>query len=331
MAAHVPVAEAPPVQAALDGAAPRPGAGPGTGPDHRASGGFAAASPPTACPRWAIRRCAMGARRGRSPFTGYKRHVIKLVDADLIVGAVVRPANEPEHHALALRRRRTSCSTGRSRSCRSIAATWAVRDSRRCTRRAWRFARKRGPAPTAAAFPSRPSRSISPRRASSVPRQQTVADPARRHDGPLSAARRASPARCARRARRRRAAAARSRSIRRKRCCKRSAPQQQQPEGRAQLRHRTTVEHSLARVDQIQGPKARYKGHAQEHARPAPHRRRRQSPTDRPPPEGRVTLRVQLSSSGQVGRRPKTKDQRPETRDQRPETRDERPTTRLLL
>jgi len=35
-------------------------------------------------------------------FTGYKRHVMKLVDADLIVGAVVRPANAPEHHALAL-------------------------------------------------------------------------------------------------------------------------------------------------------------------------------------------------------------------------------------
>lgn len=35
---------------------------------------------------------------------------------------------------------------------------------------------------------------------------------------------------------------------------------QHQPEGRAHLRHRTTVEHSLARIDQIQGPKARYKG-----------------------------------------------------------------------
>ena len=35
---------------------------------------------------------------------------------------------------------------------------------------------------------------------------------------------------------------------------------QHQPDGRARLRERTTVEHSLARVDQIQGPKARYKG-----------------------------------------------------------------------
>jgi len=35
---------------------------------------------------------------------------------------------------------------------------------------------------------------------------------------------------------------------------------QQQPDGRARLRQRTTVEHSLARVQQLQGPKARYKG-----------------------------------------------------------------------
>lgn len=35
---------------------------------------------------------------------------------------------------------------------------------------------------------------------------------------------------------------------------------QHQPAGRAQLRERTTVEHSLARIDQIQGATARYKG-----------------------------------------------------------------------
>ena len=35
---------------------------------------------------------------------------------------------------------------------------------------------------------------------------------------------------------------------------------QQHPDGRARRRARTTVEHSLAPVDQIQGPKARYKG-----------------------------------------------------------------------
>ena len=35
---------------------------------------------------------------------------------------------------------------------------------------------------------------------------------------------------------------------------------QQTPEGRTRLRQRTTIEHSLARVDHLQGPKARYKG-----------------------------------------------------------------------
>jgi transposase len=35
---------------------------------------------------------------------------------------------------------------------------------------------------------------------------------------------------------------------------------QQRPDGRARLRDRTTVEHSLAKVGQIQGTKARYKG-----------------------------------------------------------------------
>jgi hypothetical protein len=35
---------------------------------------------------------------------------------------------------------------------------------------------------------------------------------------------------------------------------------QHQPDGRARLRERTTVEHALARIDQIQGGTARYKG-----------------------------------------------------------------------
>src|SRR5579864_5685427 len=43
-----------------------------------------------------------GRKTRTKPFTGYKRHVVKLLDADLIVGAIVRPANEPEQHALAL-------------------------------------------------------------------------------------------------------------------------------------------------------------------------------------------------------------------------------------
>jgi len=38
------------------------------------------------------------------------------------------------------------------------------------------------------------------------------------------------------------------------------AAAQRQPAGRAKLRERTAVEHRLARIEQIQGPRARYKG-----------------------------------------------------------------------
>jgi hypothetical protein len=41
-----------------------------------------------------------GRKTRRRPFTGYKRHLITLLDADLIVDAIARPANEPEHAAL---------------------------------------------------------------------------------------------------------------------------------------------------------------------------------------------------------------------------------------
>ena len=101
VAAHVPVAEAPPVQAAL-GALRRVLAqdlepAPTTGQRRIRRGVAAERMPSLGDPDM---------RHGRKTrtrlFTGYKRHVIKVVDADLIVEAVVRPANEPEHHALAL-------------------------------------------------------------------------------------------------------------------------------------------------------------------------------------------------------------------------------------
>jgi hypothetical protein len=40
-------------------------------------------------------------RKARTrPFTGYNRHLTKLLGPELIVGASVRPANEPTHRAL---------------------------------------------------------------------------------------------------------------------------------------------------------------------------------------------------------------------------------------
>ena len=44
-------------------------------------------------------------RQGRKskahPCTGYKRHVLTLLDSNLVVDAVAQPANQPEHEALA--------------------------------------------------------------------------------------------------------------------------------------------------------------------------------------------------------------------------------------
>lgn len=41
-------------------------------------------------------------RKSRTrPFNGYKRHLLKVLGANVIVGALVRPANEPEHVTLA--------------------------------------------------------------------------------------------------------------------------------------------------------------------------------------------------------------------------------------
>ena len=95
----MPVADAPAVQAALttlrhvlaQDLEPDPTTGQrrirrGVAPDRLPSIGRSGDAP------WAQNEDA--------PFTGFKRHVMKLVDADLIVDAVVRPANEPEHATL---------------------------------------------------------------------------------------------------------------------------------------------------------------------------------------------------------------------------------------
>src|SRR6266496_1077384 len=101
VAASVPIADAPPVQAALTALrrvlAQDLEPDPTTGQRRLRRGVAAGRMPSLGDPEM---------RHGRKTrtklFTGYKRHVMKLVDADLIVGAVVRPANEPEHHALTL-------------------------------------------------------------------------------------------------------------------------------------------------------------------------------------------------------------------------------------
>ncbi len=98
---HVPVAETPPVQAALAGLRrvltqdlePDPTTG-----HRRIRRGVAAERMPSL----GDPEMRHGRKTRTRPFTGYKRHVIKLVEADLIVDAIVRPANEPEHQVLAM-------------------------------------------------------------------------------------------------------------------------------------------------------------------------------------------------------------------------------------
>ena len=229
----------------------------------RDSGGSGAASPPTACPHSATRRCAMGAKRRTKRFTGDKRHVIKLVDADLIVGAVVRPANEPEHHALA--------PVGARR-----APAWAARRGPDGLRVLGESARERLLAApgrgdsregvdehaTADGFRSRPSGLI--RRQA----QRRLSRAAARHAIPTGATARpfrgrrvSTRARSVRRVRRLRAADARSRSTRRRRLLQTLRPHQQRPEGRARppRPHHRGACRSPASIN-IEGPKARYKG-----------------------------------------------------------------------
>ncbi len=42
-----------------------------------------------------------GLKTRTRPFTGYQRHVMKLLGPDLIADATLRPANEAEHLSLA--------------------------------------------------------------------------------------------------------------------------------------------------------------------------------------------------------------------------------------
>jgi hypothetical protein len=189
-------------------------------------------------------------------FTGYKRHVIKLVDADLIVGAIVRPANEPEHHALALL-------TPDVRQHGALAELFIDRgylgsgdigplhaDGVAIRAKAWTTVNR-------GRFPKQ-AFTIDVANARVVcPAQQAVSIPAGASTVHYPAAV------CQPCALRVACTTAHGRSVAihpQEALLQTLRARQHEPEGRAQLRHRTTVEHSLARVGQIQGGKARYKG-----------------------------------------------------------------------
>jgi hypothetical protein len=191
-------------------------------------------------------------------FTGFKRHVVKLVDAEVIVDAVVRPANEPEHLTLAQVLPAITAHGPLSELFidRGYLASPAIADLHAggvaIRAKAWtsrngdRFPKHAFTIDLAAGRLTCPAaQTITiPRGAATVHFPATTCQP------------------CAQRV-----ACTTTRTGGRsialhpqEALLQRLRAAQQQSEGRARLRTRTAIEHSLARVQQIQGHKARYKG-----------------------------------------------------------------------
>ena len=256
VAAHVPVADAPTVQAALTAlrrvVAQDLEPDPTTGQRRIRRGVAGDRMPSLGDPEM---------RHGRKTrtklFTGYKRHVMKLVDADLIVGAVVRPANEPEHHALALLEpdvvqhgplaevQMDRGYLGSARVGGLVAQGIAIRAKAWTSTNGGRFPKQAFTIDLAAAHVVCPAQQVAaiPLGATTVHFPTAVCHP------------------CPQRAACTTARDGRSIGIHAQEALLQTLrAHQHRPDGRARLRERTTVEHSLARVDQIQGPKARYKG-----------------------------------------------------------------------
>jgi hypothetical protein len=190
-------------------------------------------------------------------FTGFKRHVVKLIDADVIVDAVVRPANEPEHATLAqvlpavtahgplgelfIDRGYLASPMIAALAAAGVAIrakAWTSHNGDRFPKSAFTIDLAAGhvvcpaaqtvsipPAATAVHFPPATCQPC-PRRAACTPSRRGRSITLHPQEALLQTLRLA----------------------------------QQDPEGRARLRTRTTIEHALARVQQLQGPRARYKG-----------------------------------------------------------------------
>jgi Transposase DDE domain/Transposase domain (DUF772) len=197
-------------------------------------------------------------RKSRSrPFTGYKRHVVKLLGPDLIIEAVARPANEPEHMVLAtlttevvrhgpltdvwMDRGYLASPEIPALHAHGVALhvkPWTAKNGERFPKHAFAIRLADGvvECPAHQTAPILPGRST----------VQFAAATCRA---------------CAVREACTTAAAGRSVSLHpQEALLQQLRVTMQTPDGRAVLRRRTTVEHSLARLDQIQGSKARYKG-----------------------------------------------------------------------
>lgn len=190
-------------------------------------------------------------------FTGFKRHVVKLVDVDVIVDAVVRPANEPEHATLAqvlpavtAHGPLTELFIDRGYLASPMiaaldAAGVAIRAKAWTSRNGDRFPKSVFTIDLVAhriLCPAAQTATIPPG-ATAVHFPTTTCQP------------------CPRRAACTTSARGRSITLHPQEALLQTLrAAQQDPEGRARLRTRTTIEHSLARVQQLQGSRARYKG-----------------------------------------------------------------------
>jgi len=191
-------------------------------------------------------------------FTGFKRHVVKLVDADVIVDAVVRPANEPEHATLAqvlpavtAHGQLDELFIDRGYLASPLIADLhtsgvAIRAKAWTSRNGDRFPKHAFTIDLAAGAVTCPAAHTVP----IPPRATTVHFPA----ATCQPCPRRADCTTARRGGRSIALHPQEAFLQTLRTA------QQDPAGRARLRTRTTIEHSLARVQQIQGSKARYKG-----------------------------------------------------------------------
>jgi len=253
---QVPLADAPPVQAALaalrrvltQDLEPDPTTG-----QRRIRRGVAV----DRMPSLGDPEMRHGRKTRTRPFTGYKRHVIKLLDADLIVDAVVRPANHPEHEVVALLTPAIAAhgplaelfidrgylgsptiGTLHAQGVAIRAKAWTSPNGGRFPKQAFRIELADG----RVICPAEQTARIPPG-VPTVHFSAGVCQPCALRDACTTAT------------------GGRSIAIHPQEALLQTLrAAQQQPDGRARLRQRTTVEHSLARVQQLQGPKARYKG-----------------------------------------------------------------------
>jgi hypothetical protein len=197
-------------------------------------------------------------RKSRArPFTGYKRHLVTLLDSDLIVEAIARPANEPEHAVLATLAPAVTAHGPLAEAwfdrgylaseeiARLLAAGVTIHAKPWTAHNGGRFPKQAFTIRLADGLVECPAHQTAPR----VAGRPSVQFPA------------ATCLACTLRDACTTATAGRSVAIHpQEALLQQLRATAQTAAGRTTLRRRTAVEHTLARLDRIQGRKARYKG-----------------------------------------------------------------------